>query len=210
MGEKIGTIPEKPLLTDDRLNSYLSPPVAKNCLSVYTLPIRLLWERYMGKVSGVLVVSLVLFSCSPFTKAQYISQYNQFIGNVEKDKDNFTEEQWQQKDKLFNKYSVTYYAKFEKKLTAEEKNILTKYRLEYAVFRYGDKAKKTVLDLLNSYIEMGTDAATATGDALIQQIENYIDNDMKNDADKLIEQGQKLKDTFNRMLNELSTDTESK
>jgi hypothetical protein len=166
----------------------------------------------MIKVLGVFAVLLFSFSCSPLTKEQYISEYKHFINTVKEDKYNFSEEQWQEKDKLFGKYSNDLYSKYESALTAEDKIILTKYRIEYDVYRYKNEAEETMLDIFNSYIETGNDAGTGTDNllteqknALKRQIENYIDNEMNADADFLIKQGRKVKNTFSRVLNELTT-----
>jgi hypothetical protein len=71
-----------------------------------------------------------------------------------------------------------------------------KYRLEYDVYRYGDKANEILLDLFNSYVELTATVGAAADDALIKQknalkkkIENYIDNEIDDDANFIIETG---------------------
>jgi hypothetical protein len=172
-------------------------------------------NKRMIKIFEVLTVLLLLSSCSPLTKEQYISDYRQFINEVKENKDTYSEEQWQKKDILFGKYSNTLFPKFESALTPEDKIILTKYHIEYDVYRYKNEAGKTLLDHFNSYIEIGNDTRTATNTLLIEQknalkrqIENYIDTEMNDDANFLIEQGQKVKNTLSRVLDELTTETE--
>jgi hypothetical protein len=151
------------------------------------------------------------------TKERYISEYKHFVSAIKEHKDNFTEEQWQEKDKLFRKYSNDLYSKYESALTVEDKIILIKYRIEYDVYRYKNEAKETMLGIFNSYIEIGNDTEMETNNllteqknALKRQVENYIDNGMNDDADFLIKQGQKAKNTFSRVLNELTTNMEDK
>jgi hypothetical protein len=161
-------------------------------------------------------MSFIFFSCLPFTKENYISNYKQFISNVKENKDSFTDSEWQEHDKLFWKYSSEYYKNFETKITAEEKILLIKYRLEYDIYRYGNEAASVLLCFFNSYfIETNTNTGTDASNTFIKQknelkrqIENYIEYEIDDDTDFIIEQGKKVRDAFNRVLDEFITLTE--
>jgi hypothetical protein len=156
---------------------------------------------------------LSFLSCNKLTKEEYISQYKIFIDDVEENCQNYQENDWQERDKAFNKFNNELYKTFETEFSTEDKVLLAKYRIEYDIYRYNDEAKEILVGLFNLYFELDRELKS-TGIVVLRQqkenikreIENYIENDMNNDVDFMIEQARGIKSVFSRALSEILLD----
>ncbi|MEM6718039.1 MAG: DUF6565 domain-containing protein [Bacteroidota bacterium] len=65
------------------------------------------------------ILAIVLcFGCE--TKEGYLSDYQKFMSKVKKEWTSYSEEDWERKTALFEKYNTQYYKKFKRQLTTEE------------------------------------------------------------------------------------------
>lgn len=79
----------------------------------------------------------------PFLKSQYLSQYENFMNDVEENAEEKTFD-WKQSDEQFKKYSREYFDSFKTELSEDEKSTVSKYKTRYLWL----KTKHKGLDLL--------------------------------------------------------------
>ena len=167
----------------------------------------------MKKFFGLVMVSLVIFSCSNMTKEQYLSEYKDFIQQIKENQQGYTIADWAEKDKIHSNYCDRLFKKYENELSVEEKVLLAKYRLQYDVYRYKNEAKETMLEIFDMYYSIQSEInannrriATARKDELIEIIDDYMENGLNEDTFFLIEQVKRVKNAFSRFLTEISID----
>jgi hypothetical protein len=94
-------------------------------------------NNFVSILLAVLIATTLLMSCSsaPNSKDQYLNDYSDFMKNIEKNKDSFTAEEWQEKDEQFQKYSSEIYNQFEGELGVLEQLKIGKNAVIYAKHR---------------------------------------------------------------------------
>ncbi len=134
------------------------------------------------KYQLTLIALCFLQSCSPFTKEQYISQYESFINDVRTNSADFSKADWLEQDEKYAKYSEEYYAKFKDQLDWKELAVVKKCGITYNIF----KAKNSSLGLL---VE-----SFAGGDYsnLKDLVKYYAENNLDQDLQFIIEQANEI------------------
>jgi len=143
------------------------------------------------------------------TKAQYLSEYKHFINEVKENRNVYTEKDWKKTDEKFYKYSEILYKKFENEFITEEKIVLVKYHVEYDIYRHGGDVKETFFKLFDAYLTMQENVNTKNIEFLLKHkdkmktlIEDYIEDDLKEDADFVVNQTKKVINIFSKILHE--------
>ena len=78
---------------------------------------------------------LVLISCSPQTKESYLEDYEEFISTIDKESENYTDEDWINIEEKYNKFNGEWYDKFEDELTWKEQIVIYKYQSQFYFFK---------------------------------------------------------------------------
>lgn len=149
-----------------------------------------------------LFLSLILACSTPLTKEQYLQQYAEFIDNIKQHHNEFSDQQWAEQDQNFDKFSQKLKHKFAEKLTWREQLRVGSYELQYSIYR----SKKALLGGVK-------DAIDEVGN-IGKQVQQYIDQDMREDLTTIIEEagsvGQELQQLleqsaseFNNQINKL-------
>lgn len=137
------------------------------------------------------IFALVLVSCKPpLTKQSYLEQYNQFISDVNK-KRNSPNFKWDKYDLQFERLSQTLYERFENELTFSEKVICRRNELSYLLLRSQNEVsvlKGVFYDELKKTQE---------------QLETYIENNMHDDLNFLLQEVNNIKSLTFRALNQV-------
>jgi hypothetical protein len=112
----------------------------------------------------------------PLTKELYLTKYEHFVSQVRegRSKPGFS---WDKEDKEYEKYSQTYYRRFEKEMNFSEKILCQKLRIGYLIMRTQHKLKSTVENVFYDDLKRMHD-----------RIENYIENDLTRDLQSLIKE----------------------
>lgn len=140
------------------------------------------------------LIVILVSSCAPMSKDVYLNNYDKFVENVRENHEKFTESDWINADKKFDEYSNKLFVKFEPEFTLEEKVLVTKYRLQYDIYRYKDDAIDIILDALSTYTELKNEISREIKNQTKQEISEYIDNDLEEDIHYLFEYSGKIKD----------------
>ena len=99
----------------------------------------------------IFVVALAFVSCSPISKDGYLERYDKFITKVQAEYTEYTDADWIALDEEFATLSKVWYAKFQTKLTSDEKSIVTDYEYKYTYYRTLSKGKGVWDALKESY-----------------------------------------------------------
>jgi len=148
-------------------------------------------------------ISLLLTSCAPQTKEDYMRDYKEFMNDVSNNHKEYSSKDWEKADKDFKKYSDKLKKKFSNELTLLEKGILLGNEVEYSVY----KAKQPIIDLLNNY-------STDDYESIKKQIKEYKDKDMEDDLEELVKKAEKIggvtQETVEEILKELDIELDNK
>ena len=123
--------------------------------------------------SAVLV--LLFLGCSPLTKDSFLSQYSGLIEQVRSNRSD-PSFSWDKSEKVFEKFSQTYYRQFEDQMSWSEKVLCKKYEVEYLIMRTQDKA--------NTLKEAFYDDLKAAQ----QRLDDYIENQMSDDIESIMKE----------------------
>ena len=143
------------------------------------------------KFSLFVIFALILASCKPeLTKQSYLDQYNQFISEVNEKRNN-PNFNWNKYDSQFERLSQTLYERFENELALSEKVTCRRNELSYLVMRSQNEMsvlKGVFIDELKKSQE---------------QLENYIENNMHDDLNFLLQEVSNIKALTFRVLNQV-------
>ena len=136
----------------------------------------------------------LLSSCVPMTKEKYLEQYEEFINEVSKDHEKYTEEDWEKAEEKLKKFNEEWYKKFEEEFTLKDEMKISKYTAMFNMYKtasdFNDILKIFSTDN-DEYKEMET------------KIKHYIDNDMEKDLKEMIEQAKEISDTAFIIINKI-------
>jgi len=96
----------------------------------------------------IFLATIFLASCAsaPQTKEQYLTEYTKFVKDIEKNKDSYTDEQWEAKDKEFEKFEKELFSQFEDDLGMAEKRKARKLASDYKASKGVDIGLNGLLD----------------------------------------------------------------
>jgi|GEM_PF-3144619 len=156
----------------------------------------------MHRISNILLLVAVLLigisSCkAPVdSKESYLKNYETFVNDIQKNKDDYSEKEWQEKDEEFKVFSDELYQKYNSELGIFEQIKIAKYAVTYGSIR-GVNALNKVLE--DEEIEKS-----------IEDLKRLWDDDLKDDLESAIKDIKKvwdedLKDELEGKLGELKT-----
>jgi len=151
----------------------------------------------LTKISSVfLVLTICLISCkAPVdSKDSYLKEYKAFVEEIKDHKQDYSEEDWKEKDLEFKKFSSELYHKYESELGFLEQARIAKYAIIYGSNR-GVSALNTVLE--DEEVEK-----------TIEELRNLWDDDLKGELESVIKDVKKvwdedLKDELEGAIDEL-------
>jgi hypothetical protein len=90
-------------------------------------------DRLFGIKIPLLITIYILFlySCNNYSKDDYLEDFTEFVGNVEINYENYTEEDWKLKDVDFQNYTTELYNQFKEKLTENDQILIGKLKTKY-------------------------------------------------------------------------------
>lgn len=146
---------------------------------------------------GVLVFALCLSACSKMTKEEYLKAYQSFVTDVIQKSEQLDEKDWTKYDDEYTKYNVELRQKFEKEFTWKDQIVLTKLELQYNLFRSKKAFKEQVGMIFKDVNEVK------------QQVKQYMENDMQEDLDFLIQQSKDIGGEIEKAVNETIEEMEA-
>lgn len=143
----------------------------------------------------------LLYSCQPQSKEAYLNEYKQFMQEVGKNGKNYSDSDWQKADDTFKEYSGTYYDLYKEDLSIREQLVVSKYILEYKVYKTSSKGTDVWDELFKE----------EDWSKIKDQLKSYRDNNMEEDLQRLQEKAESLgknaEKEIHKILKELGVDT---
>jgi membrane-associated HD superfamily phosphohydrolase len=137
----------------------------------------------------LIIISIFTFSaCTPMTKEQYIEDYDDFIAEVSANHSDYTQKDWHEIDKKFEKFDNEWHSKFKEDFTVKDRIKLNGYKLRYNSM----KLKKQFFK-----------ASEMSYDIIKKEIEYYIENDLNEDLEQMQQEASKLSDTLVDMMDDI-------
>jgi hypothetical protein len=133
------------------------------------------------------------------TKEEYLSNYRALIKDVRENKETYSENDWINNDKKINQFNGDLYRKFENELNWEDQLMITQLKARYNLYRYKEDAKDILSDILGTTFEINNNVR----EELKKELQYYLDNQMEEDANFLIEQTRKAGGTVSKVLDEV-------
>lgn len=126
-----------------------------------------------------LLFLFMIIGCEPATKADYLKEFESFVESVDENKTS----DWTNSDKEFKKFNDDLFKKFEDDLSMIDLVKVNAYRVRYNVKRH----KSGLVDAIigNEDIQKAR-----------EEIKYYLENDMEDDVQLLIQEASKVSDEF--------------
>ena len=109
----------------------------------------------MKKIFVTAFALLLMTSCG--TKESYISDFSEFVQDIENEAGEYSEKDWEKADKKFDQFTGSIYKKYAEELTSDEKIEIAKCQTRYAA----QKAKAGIKDFGKSLKEAAKKAKEA-------------------------------------------------
>ncbi len=143
----------------------------------------------------VVAVLLATACTAPKTKEAYMKKYEAFVERVEKNHSDYNKNDWKYADKKIKQFNEKYYSKFEDELTIKDQLKIGALSLKYNSLKgeeeFGKAIKKEIQHLKD-------------------EVEYYIENDMDEDLDKLIEGAGQIGDSLGVVIEDLVKEIRNK
>ena len=158
---------------------------------------------YLRSVVILLAIN-VFFSCSYYSKENYMSDYENFILEISHNHNKYNDNDWIKMYAKYERFSGEWYEKFNEEFTSKEKLILTEYKVKYNYYY--------TLRQTNNVIE-GLIKALDT-DKIKQQVQYYLDNNLLDDLQILLDKakrtGKEAEDIISEVYKELGVNNVNK
>jgi hypothetical protein len=147
------------------------------------------------KVRLVIPVILLLLASActiPSSKESYLTNFERFIRNVEKNAEKFTFRDWNWSNKRFSKYSHEWYDKFEHDLSLDEKIKVTELKSRYL----SAKAKSFAGSILNEEIKKDVEKAG-------KEIKKYLNENLEKDIREISKGAKEIGDSAVKVMEDI-------
>ena len=145
----------------------------------------------------ILVLAVLITSaCSgPKTKEAYLEKYEAFVARVEKNHTNYNKNDWKYSDKKIKQFNEDYYSMFEEDLTFKDQLKIGALSLKYKSLKGEEELGKAFKKEIKH---------------LKDEINHYLENNMDDDMDKLIEGAEQIGDSLSVVIEDLVDEIRSK
>ncbi len=156
-------------------------------------------RKLIFRIILISTLVFVVFSCLlPSNKTQYIRKYERFVDQVKKDHSEYSKKEWRWADKRYKKFSKDWYKLYEDELTTGEKLKVAALSVRYQSYK-GKKELGKVKKLLKKDV-----------DDMKKKAEEYIENDAREDLEKLREGAKEIGDSAVKVLEDIIDSVEKK
>ena len=146
---------------------------------------------------SLLLLILSLSSCGPQTKEAYLEDYKEFIAHVSEKGAQFSENDWTEANGDYREFSEEWYEKFRDEFTVKESAILWMHGKQYKFYR----ARYQATNMFSRFMQDDYPE-------LKKQMEYYVENDMEDDLNALMEEAKETGDSAVVMMQEILDELE--
>ncbi len=141
----------------------------------------------------LLVLTTTMYSCMvPANKEAYLKNFKSFVERVGKNHNDFNKKDWKWADTTFDKFSKDWYRNYKDELTTDDELEVIELKLKYQSYKQPDVIKQIYKDLVEN-----------EGTELKEKINEYIDNDMDEDVDHLIDGMKEIGDSAMKVVEDV-------
>jgi len=152
-------------------------------------------ERMKSISKNLVSIGLVFIMVSclmPNSKEAYLEKFERFVDRVEQNHKNYNAKDWEWANSQFDKYNHDWYLKFTDEFTIEDQ-----LKIKSLIIRYHSYKNK------QGIIEMLRDLFKDDVDEMGEKIEEYIDNNMEEDLEKLKKGATTIGDSAIKVLEDI-------
>lgn len=148
----------------------------------------------------ILVLSLAVFmvSClAPNSKEAYIEKFENFVDRVEQNHKKYKDKDWEWNDSQFAKYNGKWYDKFRSEYTLSDQIKIKSCIVRYHTYKNKEDFNEVLKQLFKEDV-----------DDLRVKVEEYIENDMDEDLEKLMDGATAIGDSAVKVLEDIIEELE--
>lgn len=133
----------------------------------------------------ILLILFLTSSCIiPSSKDSYLSNFERFVKDVEKNAHKFTRQDWSWSNKRFSKYSEDWYKKYEDNLSLEEKITVTALRTRYLMAKESSETGRNFNENLKKHIDKAS-----------EDLKKYLDENLDKDIREISKGAREIGDS---------------
>jgi predicted transcriptional regulator len=91
----------------------------------------LLQQIFTNRTVKLVLIFFLVYSCSFYSKKNYLEDFTQFVDDVKSNFQNYTEEDWKLKDADFNNYTTELYDQFKDEFNEDDQELIGKLKTRY-------------------------------------------------------------------------------
>ena len=150
-------------------------------------------KQYLFRIIAATLVMLIVSSCLiPASKDRYLTNFERFVNNVEKNSNDFKRRDWRWADKRYRLYSDNWYDKFREELSLKEQLQIAGMKIRYQALKEGSKMQRIVDEKLAEDLEK-----------LGEDMGKYFDENLKRDMDRLTKGAQEIGDSAVKVVEDI-------
>lgn len=149
--------------------------------------------KEFSKIVFGIILAIFMVSClTPSSKESYLEKFERFVDRVEQNHEKYTEKDWEWAEEQFQKYSSDWYLKFKSEYTFHDQIKIKGFIIRYHSY----KTRQDVGEVLNQLFKEDVDDVR-------KKVKEYIDNDMDEDLDKLLDGAAAIGDSAVKVLEDI-------
>ncbi|MCF0205462.1 MAG: hypothetical protein HUK12_09330 [Muribaculaceae bacterium] len=99
---------------------------------------------------ALMAMAMILASCAPSSKEDYLNQFSQFIEEVKTNHESYSDSDWEKAEKKFEKFSGEWYEKFDNELSTSEKIKAATLCTQWLYYKNFDGVKESLDDAIDA------------------------------------------------------------
>ena len=142
---------------------------------------------------AILMLLIGFSSCLiPAKKEWYLSNFEKFVANVEKNANEFKPRNWRYANKRYRLYSEKWYEKFREELTLQEQIRIAGLKIRYTAAKQASGVRRLVDEQVKEDL-----------DRIGRDLDKYLDENLDRDLEKISKGAKQIGDSAVKVLEDL-------
>lgn len=152
------------------------------------------------KSVAILMLVIGVSSCLiPIKKEWYLSNFEKFVTNVEKNAEEFKPRNWRYADRRYRLYSEKWHEKFRAELTLQEEIQVAGLKIRYTAAKQVSGVRRLVDEQVKEDL-----------DRIGRDLDKYLDENLNRDLEKISKGAREIGDSAVKVLEELLNEIRKK